>query len=93
VERKKVLLEKVENLENTIKYLTKSVSDVKFYYWCRETVGVGTGAGFNASTMHQKTLITDPFGNTYKVYEVSLEVEVGGVVGLRCQQPSWDTDL
>jgi hypothetical protein len=40
-----------------------------------------------------KTLTTSPFGNTCKADEVSPEVEVGGFVGLKCLQPSWDTDL
>jgi hypothetical protein len=34
-----------------------------------------------------KTLTTDPFGNTCEADEVSPEVEVGVVVGLRCLQP------
>ena len=34
-----------------------------------------------------KTLTTDPFGNTYKTDEASLDVEAGVVVGLRCLQP------
>jgi hypothetical protein len=48
------------------------------------------------STLQQrtnKTLTTGPFGNTCEADEVSPEVEAGGVVGLRCLQPSWDTDL
>jgi hypothetical protein len=48
------------------------------------------------STLQQrtnKTLTTDPFGNTCEADEVSPEVEAGGVVGLKCLQPSWDTDL
>ena len=40
-----------------------------------------------------KTLTTSPFGNTCEAVEVSLEVEVGVVVGIKCLQPSWDTDL
>jgi hypothetical protein len=48
--------------------------------------------GFNASTMHQQTLTTDPFGNTCEANEVSPEVVEGGVVGIRCLQPRWDTD-
>ena len=34
-----------------------------------------------------KTLTTNPFGNTCEVDEVSLEVEAGVVVGLKCLQP------
>jgi hypothetical protein len=48
------------------------------------------------STLQQrtkKTLTTDPFRNTCEADEVSSEVEEGGVVGLRCLQPSWDIDL
>ena len=40
-----------------------------------------------------KTLTTDPFGNTYEADEVSPEVEAGRVVGLGCLQPGWDTYL
>jgi hypothetical protein len=39
VERKKVLLEKVDTLENIADSLTKSVSVVKFS-WCREAMGI-----------------------------------------------------
>jgi hypothetical protein len=39
VERNKVLLEKVDTLENIAKSLTKSTSVVKFS-WCRETMGI-----------------------------------------------------
>jgi hypothetical protein len=48
------------------------------------------------STLQQrtnKTLTTGPFGNTCEADEVSPEVEAGVVAGLRCLQPSWDTDL
>jgi hypothetical protein len=34
-----------------------------------------------------KTLTTDPFGNTCEADEVSPEVEAGVVAGLRCLQP------
>jgi hypothetical protein len=40
-----------------------------------------------------KTLTTGPFGNTCEADEVSPEVEAGVVAGLKCLQPSWDTDL
>jgi hypothetical protein len=50
-------------------------------------VGIGVDPGFNASTTHQKTLTTDPFGNTCEEDEVSPEVEAGVVAGLRCLQP------
>jgi hypothetical protein len=39
VERNKVLLEKIETLENIINSLTKSMSVVKFS-WCREAMGI-----------------------------------------------------
>jgi hypothetical protein len=48
------------------------------------------------STLQQrtnKTLTTGPFGNTCEADEVSPEVEAGVVAGLKCLQPSWDTDL
>jgi hypothetical protein len=40
-----------------------------------------------------KNLTTSPFDNTYEEDEVSPEVEAGVVVGLKCLQPSWDTDM
>jgi hypothetical protein len=40
-----------------------------------------------------KTLTTDPFGNTCEADEVSPEVEEGGVVGLKCLQPILDTNM
>ena len=39
VENNKVLLEKVDTLENIANSLTKSVSVVKFS-WCREAMGI-----------------------------------------------------
>jgi hypothetical protein len=39
VERNKVLLEKVDTLENIADSLTKSMSVVKFS-WCREAMGI-----------------------------------------------------
>jgi hypothetical protein len=41
VERNKVLLEKVDMLENITDSLTKSVSVVKFS-WCREAMGIAS---------------------------------------------------
>jgi hypothetical protein len=41
VERNKVLLEKVDMLENIIDSLTKSMSVVKFS-WCREEMGISS---------------------------------------------------
>jgi hypothetical protein len=40
VERNKVLLEKVDTLENIANSLTNSVSDMKFS-WYREEMGIG----------------------------------------------------
>jgi hypothetical protein len=40
-----------------------------------------------------KTLTTGPFDNTCGADEVSTEVEAGGVAGLKCPQPRWDTYL
>jgi hypothetical protein len=39
LESNKVLLEKVDTLENIVELLTKSVSVVKFS-WCREAMGI-----------------------------------------------------
>jgi hypothetical protein len=52
-------------------------------------IDVGTGADpeFNAQENINKTLTTDPFGNTCEADEVSLEVEARVVAGLRCLQP------
>ena len=41
VESNKVLLEKVNTLENIANSLTKSMSAVKFS-WCREAMGIAT---------------------------------------------------
>ena len=54
-------------------------------YWI--SVGTGADPGFNAQERTNKTLTTNPFGNTCKEDEVSPEVEVGVVAGLRCLQP------
>jgi hypothetical protein len=57
---------------------------------------VGTQGKTHGSTLQKctnKTLTTDPFKKTYEADDVSPEVEVGGVGGLKCLQPSWDTDL
>jgi hypothetical protein len=56
-------------------------------------VGIGADPGFNATTVHHKNLTTSPFGNTFEADEVSPKVEAGGVAGLKCLQPRWDTDL
>ena len=52
-----------------------------------EFVGTRADPGFNATTMHQKTLTTGPFGNTCEVDEVSPKVEEGVVARLRFLQP------
>ena len=49
--------------------------------------------GFNAIERTNKALSSDPFNNTSEADEVSLEVEVGVVVGLKFLQPRCDTDL
>jgi hypothetical protein len=41
VENKKVLLEKLDTLENIVDSLTKSVSVMKFS-WCREAMGIAS---------------------------------------------------
>jgi hypothetical protein len=48
------------------------------------------------STLQQrtnKTLTTDPFGNTCEADEVSPDVEAWGIAGIKCLQTSRDTDL
>jgi hypothetical protein len=50
-------------------------------------VGIGAEPGFNATTTQQKTITTNPFGNTCEEDEVSPEVEAGVVAGLQCLQP------
>jgi hypothetical protein len=50
-------------------------------------VGIGAYPGFNAQEHTNKSLTTDPFGNTCEVDEVSPEVEVGVVARLRCLEP------
>jgi hypothetical protein len=49
--------------------------------------GTGADPGFNAQERTKKALTTGPFENTCEADEVSLEVEVGVVAGLRCMQP------
>jgi hypothetical protein len=56
-------------------------------------LGKGQTQGSMLQQHTNKTLTTDPFGNTYKAYEVSPEVEEGVVAGLKCLQPICDTDL
>ena len=53
----------------------------------RNIIGIGADSGFNAQYVTNKTLTTDPFGNTYEENGVSPEVEVGVVAGLRCMKP------
>jgi hypothetical protein len=50
-------------------------------------VGTGVDPRFNVEESTNKTLTTDPFGNTCEEDEVSHKVEVGMVVGLQCLQP------
>jgi hypothetical protein len=50
-------------------------------------VGTGADPGFNSQERTNKSLTTGPFGNTCEADEVSPEVEVGVVAGLRCLQP------
>jgi hypothetical protein len=64
---------------------TRCLDVVRF----RQTVLVGTGVdpGFNTQECTNKTLTTNPFGNTCEADEVSPKVEARVVVGLRCLQP------
>jgi hypothetical protein len=50
-------------------------------------IGIEADPGFNAQERTNKTLTTDPFGNTCEADEVSPEVEVGLVAGIQCLQP------
>jgi hypothetical protein len=50
-------------------------------------VGTRVDPGFNAQEHTNKTLTTDPFGNTCEADEVSPEAEVGVVSGLKCLKP------
>jgi hypothetical protein len=50
-------------------------------------IGTGAGLGFNDQERTNKTLTTNPFGNTYEADEVSPKVEAGVVAGLMCLQP------
>jgi hypothetical protein len=57
---------------------------------------VGTHGHTQGSTIQHrtnKTLSTDPFGNTCEADEVSPEVEAGVIVGLQHLHLGWDTDL
>jgi hypothetical protein len=62
-------------------------------FLCNYGVGTGQTRGSTIQQRTNKTLTTDPFGNTCEADEVSPEVEAGVVAGLKCLQPSWDTDL
>jgi hypothetical protein len=53
----------------------------------------GQTQGLTLQQRTSKTLNTGPFGKTCEVGEVSPKIEAGGVVGLRCLQPSWDTNM
>jgi hypothetical protein len=50
-------------------------------------VGTGVYPGFNTQQRTNKTLTTNPFGNTCKADEVSPEVEARVVARIRCLQP------
>jgi hypothetical protein len=52
-----------------------------------KTIGTGADLGFNDQERTNKTLTIVPFDNTCEADEVSPEVEVGVVAGLRCLQP------
>jgi hypothetical protein len=59
--------------------------DEIFFDWWLLAQGQTQGSMLQYHT--NKTLNTSPFGNTYEVDEVSLEVEEGVVARLRCLQP------
>jgi hypothetical protein len=50
-------------------------------------VGTWADPRFNAQERTNKALTTDHFGNTCEVDEISLDVEVEVVAGVRCLQP------
>ena len=50
-------------------------------------VGTGQTQGSTLQQRTNKTLTTNPFGNTYEADEVSPKVEAGVVARLRCMQP------
>jgi hypothetical protein len=60
---------------------------------CQHLLAQGQTQGSTLQQRTNKTLTTGPFGNTCEADEVSPEVEAGVVAGLKCLQPSWDTDL
>jgi hypothetical protein len=53
----------------------------------RNLLAQGQTQGSTLQQRTNKTLTTDPFGNTCEADEVSPEVEEGVVAGLRCLQP------
>jgi hypothetical protein len=61
--------------------------------WYGLLLAQGQTQGSMLQQRTNKTLTTSPFVNTCEVDEVSPEVESRGFAGLRCLQPSWDTDL
>jgi hypothetical protein len=68
------------------KYTITQLQSIKFFTYLVLAQGQTQGSTLQQCT--NKTLTTSPFGNTYEVDEVSPEVEVGGVAGLKCLQPS-----
>jgi hypothetical protein len=69
----------------TVEHVTQSF--IPTYFPQQPSVGTGEDPGFNAQECTKKSLTTGPFGNTCEADEVSPEVEVGVVAGLRCLQP------
>jgi hypothetical protein len=65
-------------------YIVQAVSP-KVY--CLKMLAQGQTQGSMLQQCTNKTLTTDPFGNTCEADEVSPEVEAGVVAGLRCLQP------
>jgi hypothetical protein len=51
------------------------------------SVGIGVDLGFNAQENTNKSLTTNPLGNTCNEYEVSPEVEAREVSRFKCLQP------
>jgi hypothetical protein len=80
--------------------LARSILMRLYNFWWRKTLfpylsmlAQGQTQGSTLEQRTNKTLTTGPFNNTWEVDEVSPEVKAGGVVGLKCLQPSWDTDI
>jgi hypothetical protein len=70
--------------EDYVGYFTIILPFLAFYFYSAYFIYM---VSCNVQERTNKTLTTGPLENTYEVDEVSPEVEVGVIVGIRCLQP------